>query len=231
MSTVTPKWKLRRLAPRGIRIVKRRASEMPAVAAFVATMVPRAEAYVSAYDRTMKCQGNLKKEMDEGRGAVAALLKLIRSWLPLIKRDVPGFDASTFGDKPDLPDDVIEEAQRLACMIETFRDGKGEPVSYQQALLALLRPAMQLAVKEWTEAETADSQYKQHLAKVRALAVLLQKDLVAIRQTLSAVVGRDDKDYLKLQVGHAATPDEDDDPSGPTPPGPVEAAAPVRPPV
>jgi hypothetical protein len=199
---------------------------MPAVAAFAATMVPHAEAYMSAYDRTMKYKRNLKKEMDEGRGSVAALLKLVRSWLPLIKRDVPGFDASTFGVRPDVPEDVIEDAQRLATMIEEFRDAKGKPVFYQQALLALLAPALQLAIKECTEAEAADSQYQQHLAKVRALAVLLQKDLVAIRQTLSAVAGRTDKDYLKLQVAHAATPDEDDDPDGPTPPQPVLAAAP-----
>ncbi len=68
MSTVTPKWKLRRLASRGIRIVKRRAAQTPAVGAFLSTLVPNAEAYIAAYDRTMKYQASWKKEMDEGRG-------------------------------------------------------------------------------------------------------------------------------------------------------------------
>lgn len=72
MSTVTPQWKLRRFSPRAVRIVKRRSTQSSAVAAFLATLVPKAE----------------------GRTAVAALLKLIQVWLPLLKRDIPGFDGS-----------------------------------------------------------------------------------------------------------------------------------------
>jgi len=225
MSTVTPKWKLRRLAARGIRIVRRRAPQMPAVSAFLATLVPDAEAYIAGYDRTMRYQANWKKEMDEGRGATASLLKLIRAWMPLLRRDLPGFDASTFGDRPDVSDDVIEDGQRLASLVDEFRDERGLPVPYRTVLLELLGPALRMAVKERGEAEAADLQYQQHLAEVRRLAALLQKDLVALRQTLAVVVGRSDKDYLKLQVGYAATPDEDDDPDGPTPRQSMVAAA------
>jgi len=79
MSTVTPQWKLRRLASRGARIVKRRAPESPVIAAFVPTLVPKAEAYIAAYDKAAKYQTSWKKEMAEGRGGIAAVLKLMQT--------------------------------------------------------------------------------------------------------------------------------------------------------
>jgi hypothetical protein len=226
MPTVTPHWKLRRLAPRAIRIVKRRATESPAIAAFEQTTVPKAEAYIEAYDKCLKQDFVWKKEMGEGRTSVAALLKQIQLWVPLVKRDIVGFDSSTYGDQPQVPDDVIEDGERLASVIQEFKDGKDSPLAYQKAALDGLAPALQGATKEWAEAEAADSEHQKVFALVRELADDLQADLVALRRSLLAAVGRSDRDYQKLRAERAGYPDEDDDPNAPPPPKPVVPAAP-----
>jgi hypothetical protein len=224
MSTVVPHWMSRRLASRFVRVVRRRAAESPAIATFVELGVPKAEAYMGTYDKCQKYEASYKKEMAEGRGAVAALLKQVRTWVPLAKRDIPGFDATSFGDQSDVPDDVIEDGERLASTIQDYRDSKGNPLPYQKAALDGLTPALQSAAKEWAEAEAADSEYQKLLASVRQLASELQKELVALRRSLMAVVGRNDKDFQKLRVEHGGLPDDDDDANVPTSPTSVVVA-------
>lgn len=209
-----------------MRIANRRASESPAVAAFQETLFAKNAAYVAAYDKAAKFQAAWKKEMAEGRGAIAALLKLIQTWLPLLKRDIPGFDGGIYGDKPAVPDDVLEDGERLAQVIDEFRDASGKPLAYQKAALDQLTPVLQAAMKEWAEAEAADKQYQATLAAVRDSADPLQQDLVALRRTLGVTVGRKDKDYQKLRAERAGYPDEDDDANAPAPPTPVTPAAP-----
>jgi hypothetical protein len=172
----------------------------------------------------MRFDANWKKEMSEGRNAIALLLKQIQVWAPLLKRDVPGFDGSMYGDQPQVPDDVIEDGERMASVIEEFRDAKGNPLPYQKAALDGFGPALQAAVKEWAEAEAADSEHQRLLASVRGLADDLQTDLIALRRSLLAAVGRSDRDYQKLRAERAGLPDEDDDPNSPAPPKPVVAA-------
>lgn len=226
MPTVVRQWMLRRLAPRALRIVNRRSTESPAIAAFLPTLVPKAEAFITAYDNAAKFLANWRKEMAEGRSAIAALLKAIQAWAPLLKRDIPGFDGSIYGDRPEVPDDVIEDGDRMASVIEEYRDASGNPLSYQKDALAELNPAVQAAMKEWAEAEAADSKYQQTFAAVRTMAAPLQQDLIALRRTLGAKVGRSDRDFQKLRVERAGWPDEEDDPNAPSPPKPVEPAPP-----
>jgi len=224
MATVTPQWKLRRLAPRAIRIVKRRSPDSKVIATFAQTAVPKAEAYMSTYDRSMKYHANWKREMEEGRTAIARLLKQIQAWSPLLKRDVPGFEGSVYGDQPVVPDDVIEDGERMASVIDEFRDGKGNPLAYQKEALEQLGPVLEAATKEWTEAEAADSEHQKLLASVRDMADDLQKDLIALRRCLLIAVGRSDRDYQKLRSERAGLPDEDDDPNAPQPPQSVVPA-------
>lgn len=224
MATVTPQWKLRRLAPRAIRIVKRRAPDSKVIATFAQTTVPKAEVYMATYDRSVKDRANWKKEMQEGRTAVGTLVKRIQSLAPLLKRDVPGFDGSVYGDQPVVPDDVIEDGERMRSVIDEFRDGSGNPLFYQKEALEQLEPALQAATKEWSEAEAADSGYQKLLASVRDMGDDLQKDLVALRRCLLITVGRPDRDYQKLRAERAGLPDEDDDPNAPKPPEPVVPA-------
>ncbi len=215
MGTTTPQWKLRRLAPRAARIVMRRAGESAALAAHAATFGKQSDAYVAAYDRAIKYAATWKKEMEEGRGAVGALLKAMQAWLPLVARDVPGFEAGIYGDQPQVPDDVLEDGERLLAVIDEARTAQGEALAYREQATASLGPLVQAAAKEWAEAEAADKEYQTVMANLRVQAADVQRDLVALRRTLLATVGRNDKDYQKLRAERAGYADEDDDPAGP----------------
>ena len=230
MASTTPQWKLRRLAPRAARILKRRSGTSPVMGAHATTIVPQVEAFMAAYDGTVKYQSTWKRDMAEGRGAIAALLKQLHAWVPLLVRDVPGFDGSIYGDHPQVPDDVLEDGERLLAVLEEARTATSEPLPYRQQALDALTPLVQAAAKEWTEAETADREYQTMLTNLRTQADGLQRNLVALRRSLLAESGRNDKDYQKLRAEKAALPDEDDDPAAPpatvVAPAPADAAQP-----
>jgi len=218
MANATPQWKLRRLAPRTLRIVKRRAGTSPSMSAYAASIGPQAEHYIAVYDGTVTYAATRKKEMAEGHAAVTGLLKQIHIWVPMLVRDVPGFDGSIYGDQPQVPDDVIEDGERLLTVVDQARTEKGEPLPYRQQALDVLGPMVALASKEWEEAESVDKEYQTKMAELRTLADQFRHNLVALRRTLLAEAGHTDRDYQKLRAERAGIPDEDDDPNAPVAP-------------
>jgi hypothetical protein len=222
-------WKLRRLATRAHRVAERRRGESAALAACAQTLGPAATAYIASYDATQRYEPQLRREMREGRGTVAMLLSAMREWLPLIVRDVPDFDRTTFADS-NVPDDVLEDGERLIETVETTLDANDQPLPYADAAMQTLTEAYEAARKEWAEAEAADSKYQQMLAEVRRLGGNLHEELKAFRRTLAIVATRSDKDYQKLRIERAGTPDEEDDPAAPQPtvtePAPADATGP-----
>jgi hypothetical protein len=226
----TPAWKLRRLAPRAKRVHARRSEESPVLIAYSTTLPSKVDAFIAAYDSAAKYENTWRREMREGKGAVAALVKVVRGWLPLLVRDVPDFDASTFADKPDVPDDVIEDGARLVDVIEGSLDADGKPLQYRDAALKSLTAALAAANKEWSEAEAADATYQKLLKETRATGAVLDIELQAFRRSLAQVAGRGDKDFQTLRVERAAHKDDEDDPSAPPPSGPVAPAAQGAPP-
>jgi hypothetical protein len=221
-----PHWKLRRLAPRAKRILARRSAESPALAAYGATLPSVTDAFIQAYDGVANYQTTWRKEMQEGKSAIGALVTLIRGWLPLLTRDVPGFDPSSFGDHPDVPDDVIEDGERLLSAIKDGKDKKGNELSYGPTALAALEASITAADKEWSEAEASDAEYQSRLAATRATADAFDKELQAFRRSLGTVLGRSNKDFQKLRTERASHTDEEDDASGPAAPEPVAPASP-----
>jgi hypothetical protein len=212
--------KLRRLAPRAKRVLVRRSGEDAAIAAYVPTLTLKADAYMAAYDAGAKYEATWRREMKEGRGAIAALLKTVRAWTPLVVRDVKGVDASGFGDQPDVPDDVLSDAERLLSVISEA----GSSLAFYEPANAALDRAYQAAVKEWHEAETADSKYQLLLKEVRETGGAFDGELQLFRRTFGSIVGRSDKDFQKLRAERAAVADEEDDASAPPAAPPVTPA-------
>lgn len=221
-----PHWKLRRLAPRAKRVLARRSAESPALAAYKDSLPAKADAFIQAYDGLMQVQAKWRKEMGEGKSAVAALLKTIRVWLPLLARDVPGFDSTSFGDQPGVPDDVIEDGERLLLGLADGKDKDGKDLAYKSSAEAALDAAIKAASKEWSEAEASDAEHQSRLAAVRETADAFDKELQAFRQTLGSALGRSNKDFQKLRSERASQADDEDDSSGPPVPAKVDAAPP-----
>jgi len=207
-------------------VAKRRGAENPAVAVYLSTIVPNAETYIKVYDDARKYESTYKKEMREGKSAVGVLLRSVRTWLPLVQRDVAGFDGSSYGDQPDVPDDVIEDGARLFDVVHDFVDAESKPLAFRDPFLADFEPKLKAAEEEWSEAEAADATYQGLLKEVRATAESFDTELQAFRRTLSAAFGRSDKDFQKLRAERAHTPDEEDDPVAPPTPPPVTPAGP-----
>lgn len=216
--------RLRRLAPRVLRVIERRQAGSPVIRAYASTLGAKVNAYVAAYDQAMRYRGNWQKEMAEGRGAVGHLVKVLRGWLPLLQRDVPGFDSSAYADHPNVPDDVIEDGSRLHDVIMDFVHADGSALAYKEDCLSQLDSALAAALKEWGEADAADKAYQDVLARVRATGDELDRELQGFRRTLLNEVGRRDKDYQKLRAERAHVADADDDPNGPPASSPVSPA-------
>jgi hypothetical protein len=220
----TSLWKLRRLAPRAIRIQARRAPESAAIRAYEATLPPRAGDFITAFDAARGYEPSWKREMGEGRGAIGALHAASRAWLPLMARDIEGFRTSDYAADGQVPDDVLGDAERLSNLLNDYVTPAGEPLPYRDHALAALTATD--AQREWAEAEAADSIYQQLLARVRTTADAFDADLQPFRRTLFAVFGSSDKDYQKLRAKRAAAADVDDDPAAPPAPRAVEPAPP-----
>lgn len=216
-----PLWKQRRLAVRAKRVQARRSADSPIIGAYGSTLGPAADAYCDAYDLANQYESTWKRELGEGKGAVAKLLKTMQGWLPLLTRDVPKFDASDFGDQPGVPDDVIEDGTRLRAALETATGKDGLPLSYRDAAVAALTADLAAATKEWTEAEAADAAYQKMLGDVRTTAGAFDEELKAFRRSLVALFGRNDKDFQRLRADKVMQDDEDDaPPAEPSPPSP-----------
>jgi hypothetical protein len=215
-------WKLRRLGARSVRVVGRHAATHAAIAAYQGSLVPLATNFSESYDGVKRFKTTWQREMAEGRGASAKLVKVMRAWLPRLAADIPQFDRSTFADTA-VPDDIMEDASRMRETVEEFQDAAAadtntlKPLSYAEQLLGELDPALAAAVKEWAEAEAADDNYKAALKQTRHLADDLHTELVKFRQTLLTVLGRSHTDYQKLRASRASASDPDDDPKAPTP--------------
>jgi hypothetical protein len=212
-----PNWKRRRLAARALRIQARRAPSSPPINAFGATLVPKALTFIEAYDKAAMHETAWKREMNEGRGAIAKLLVQMRSWLPVIHGDVPTLNTSTFGDNPEVPDDVIADGERLLKEATDAKTPLGDPLPYLTELQTSFGADLEKARTEWKEAEASDSSYQLLLATVRATGDAFNSELTRFRRTLAAVAGRQDKDYQKLRAERVTHPDEDDDGGGEAP--------------
>ncbi len=218
--------KLRRLAPRAERVLARRAEAIPALAPFKKTLGPKAAAYRAKYDQAAKTETSWRKEMREGKGAIATLVVAVRAWAQNFLRDVPGFDAMTIGDRPDVPDDVLSDAEQLNALLQPSDGTPPLPVEWRDAAIADLGGKYQSAAKEWQEAEAADSAYQKLLGEVRETGALFDSELQLFRRAFGAVAGTNDKDFQKLRSEKASVKDEDDDADAPPVGKPLEPAPP-----
>ncbi|MBU1241423.1 hypothetical protein KKF84_03825 [Myxococcota bacterium] len=214
----TPFWKLRRLAARCLRVLDRKKGTDPVFSAFEFGLRPVATNFISAFDEIGKAKATLKQEKDEGRTAVERLFTVTRAWLPLLKRDIPGFETMEFTSNKDVLDDILEDAVRLHGVVMDYAEGSSAPLPYAADCLSSLDTAINSAQKEITEAEQSDVTYQSLARSLREMATELEKQMVAFRRTLAVVSGRTDKDYQKLRLARVGTPDVDDDPAAPLPP-------------
>lgn len=196
------KWKLRRLAPRALRVFERHFQKTPALAAYQVSLVPSAQEFMSTYDRLRVLEAARKMELSEGRRAVGLLHRGLRGWVAQLSMGnvIPDFDRTDYGDNPAVMDDVISDAEALIDLVTTH----AAHIPFADALLADLTALLETAKTEWTQAEALKQSYQDLIKENDTAAEALQQSLVAFRQTLAATIGRRDPDYHLLRASKIA---------------------------
>ncbi|AKF09340.1 hypothetical protein [Sandaracinus amylolyticus] len=217
-------WKSRRLAPRALKVLERHKGSSPAVAVFEAPLGTAARAFVAAYTEAGAYKARWRVEMDEGRGSMLALKKEIDVWKPHVARERPGFDLAGIGDKPTVPEDLIEDAQALADELREVRGADGATVAWAAAAATSITEKASRAENETDEAAAADARYSSLLSQVREAQAVFDAELSRFRATLRSLLGSSHPDFQKLRVSRASSRDGDDDPTGPAPSDPVTPA-------
>lgn len=198
----TPNWKLRRLAARTLRVIERHKTAAPVVAAFEITLAPKATEFVETYDRLRLVENQRQVDVAEGHAAAKALAGKVRSWANQVSatKMIAMFDATTYGNRPGVPDDVITDANHLVESVKgKTSDGETAP-AWVAPLLADLEPAIALAQKEWAEAEALKSEYTSLINKIRTCGEDFSDLLIAFRRTLRSTIGSAHPDFQSLRV-------------------------------
>jgi hypothetical protein len=216
-------WKLRRFGGRALRVVERHKAESTAIAAHEARLAPKTKAFAAAYDELVRLRSATAD-------AVRALHATVRAWLPLAQRDVAGVISAEFGGRPEIADDVIADARDL---LEQVKAAAGSVSVYQATCVGELERGIEAATKATRDAEAADARFGGLLQRLRQAAGELETELQAVRATLSARLGRRDKDLQKMRPHAVCEPDEDDEAGAPAPslgvpPAPDGVTAPTR---
>lgn len=205
-----PQWKLRRLATRAQKVFTRHRA-IPSVGAYASSLLPEATGFIANHGAVQVFNTRWKREMAEGRGAMATLLGEINQWKPHVARSQPTFELSTIGDRPDVPEDLIEDGERLADALELIRGADGTVSAEIAAGVTALRAKADAAERETGEAADADATWAGLLATLRAQASTFEAELSRFRQTLKGALGRAHPDFQKLRTEKVLAADEDDE--------------------
>jgi hypothetical protein len=217
-------WKTRRLAPRAKKIVARH-TDKPAIFAFKSSIDRSADEYIVAYDTAGKYEATWRLELAEGKGAMTELKRVIDMWKPHLARERPGFDLQSIGDRPAVPEDLVQDGMAVAEELEVIVDPEGNTPAWATAAGTDTRAKATKAELETDEAAAADAIHNAQLAAVREKKAVLEAELSRLRDTLRAVLGRSHPDFQKLRADKAGTPDVEDDPNAPQP-APIPPPAP-----
>jgi hypothetical protein len=198
--------RLRELGSRALRVIERHTSHV-AVKAAAGSLVPAEAAYAQVYDDAIKYQASQSSEMELGRGSVVELDKVLKSTLALVRLAIPTFETGAVTGTVETPDRLIVDARRI---IEILGHA-GDSVHECKALIEALQAALDKAEQSWSKAQTARVALQQSQATVREQALAFNRELVALRRILRAVLGTAHLDYQTLRASRAIPVGLDDD--------------------
>lgn len=203
--TVSQK-RLRDLAGRALQIVERH-KDLVGLTAVARRVVPAASTYIKVYDEAVTYRATQSSEMEDGRQSLGELERLIRTGVAIVYAVMPSFDASELEGTVATPDRLISDARKLLTLLAQAGEVDAGDVS------AALTQAVEKAETQWIAAREARMSTQAGQAQVREAALVLNRELVALRRILRASVGTSHIGYQLLRVsrveGAEATEEED----------------------
>jgi hypothetical protein len=203
-----PQRRLHRVAVSSGNVVRRH-SDNPVIAAVGETLLPAAELFVTAHTALEVARTTQTALVAESAAATEALDRTLSAWLGPLGRDVPGFDATAYGQNPEVTLEVIADGRRLLEVVQAHESS----LTYAEQLVQALRSAIEVAEAAHTRAQDARIELQRKQAEVRKLAVALQRHLIALRRAVRVELGSRHHDYQRLRVsrGRADAPEVDED--------------------
>lgn len=195
------------MADRVVRVVAEHKEAHVALAGPASTVVPAAEAYIKVYDQAVMARAAQRGEMEIGRDSLRELWQQIRAGLAAVQYAMPAFDTSELTGSVDKPETLFSDGYKLIELVSKGGVTQGE------AIVALLKAALEKAEPEWAKAQRARVALQTTQAVVRQHAVVLNRELVALRRVLGIVLGTSHLAYQTLRTSRVSNPDvidEDD---------------------
>ena len=202
---------LRRLAARALRVLERHKQREPAIGALVGSLDVDAKAFIDAYDAVMSGSPARRFGSTSGSAQIEALVKKQRMWLALLTKDVPQFKRAEYLKNTAVADDVIASAQQLLGAVEDYNATAPEPLAYAEDLSTDLETALSELQQMVGARNDARADHTELLATARRSADAFYRELIALRSTLSAAVGRSHPDYRLLRNPSGQSGDGEED--------------------
>jgi hypothetical protein len=197
--TNVPHWILRRFASRSIHILERLELSEPSLALYLKTLGVSAPAYLSAYQAVVAYELARSKKIKGRVEAVKSLVRKLRTWVAVLGKDI-GLDSSQFGDRPSVPEEVINDTIELLAVLARHEEEGHEMPFYTEELRTDLTASLEAAQAELSAAGGSHVTLSELRDALKAAAETFQADLVTFRRALRAFFGSSYPDYRRLRM-------------------------------
>jgi hypothetical protein len=195
-------------------VIQRQRSVHPAVEAIAEPTLAAAAVFSSTYDAARTQQPHTTREITELEGALATLRRTTQAWMGPLASAVPTISVSDFANADRTPKGIIADAKRMLELVRAYQAEANEPLPFAEALIADLSAKVEIAEKEYRDMGELTSSQAELRNEARIAARKLHRQLVGLRRSLRAVLGRSHPDYRALRTQSRSTQAEqelDDD--------------------
>jgi hypothetical protein len=199
-----PNRKLRRLAPRFVRVCEKWQGDSPAVRAIAEVGIDAARRFIALYDRFATQRAQRKREFEEDRRAVTALSRSVREWVAVVAPHVD-IDPELYVASVDIPDDVVGGAERLLHLVSDEGPLRDQP--FAALMIDAITPVLESAQREREEARKLAGDTQETAWALRESARELQASLKQLRRVLRGRFGASHLDYQSLRASRVRSDD------------------------
>jgi hypothetical protein len=204
--TVTTQKRLRTLAPRALVVVERHKARHPGIAAVAVGVIPAATDFISVHDEAARFVAAKDRDMKVGRAGLDTLATHVVSGIALARSAEPNLTLPEVEVQVTAPERLISDAQKVRAVLVEL----GTAVPGSAAIIEAIDLAIEATSLDWHNAQEARVALQERQAQVRTAAVRLNRELVALRRILRAVLGTSDLAYQSLRVSRTVTETENE---------------------
>jgi hypothetical protein len=190
--------KLRGLSDVIPAVIERQRGVHPALEALAGPTLAANEVFISRYDASRTQHPHAAREIEEFEAAVTPLRRATQAWMGPLVAAVPTITVSSFSNSSRSPKGIISDAKRMIELVQQHQASASEPLPFADALIADLTEKLEVAEKEFGDVGEIVSAQAELRNEARIAAGNLHRQLVGLRRSLRALIGRTHPDYRAL---------------------------------